>query len=261
MSSIQQFLQQVPVQAGVYTLSGRGNAFEPLYLQLRTKEKWLLTDEEVKQLPLAEKQSPHYTLWKMRADSATRFTTYLTQKNKPLTILDIGCGNGWLTNYIAANVKGSNVTGVDINLTELQQAARVFGSHINWLQADILQTDFMPGCFDIVLMSASFQYFEDASKLIDRLLQFLKPGGEVHILDSPFYTAGEAQQAKQRSIAYFSSMQSAPMQQYYHHHRLEQLSAYRYSVLYQPNRVVATLGKWVGYYPSPFKWVCIKNKL
>jgi ubiquinone/menaquinone biosynthesis C-methylase UbiE len=259
MSVVHTFLKDVPMQAGVYTLSGAGNAFEPAYLQLRTKEKWLLTDAEVKQLPYVDRSDAHYTLWKMRANSAARFTKYLAEKNQPLAILDIGCGNGWLTNYVAAHVPNSTVTGVDINLTELQQAARVFGNHINWVQADILQTDFMKGCFDVVLMSASFQYFDDTDKLIKRLLQFLKPGGEVHILDTPFYTTAEAQQAKQRSKAYFSSMQSDTMQQYYHHHTLQQLSAYRYSVLYTPNRVVAALGKLVGYYPSPFKWVCIKK--
>lgn len=259
MSTVKQHLKDVPLQAGVYTLSGKDNAFEPVYLQLRTKEKWLLSDAEVKQLPYVDRSDAHYTLWKMRADSAARFTKYLTQKGQPLSVLDIGCGNGWLTNYVAAHVPNSTVTGVDINLTELQQAARVFGSHITWVQADILRTDFMTGCFDIVLMSASFQYFDDTDKLINRLLRFLKPGGEVHILDSPFYTAHEAQQAQQRSKAYFSSMQSDTMQQYYHHHTLEQLSAYLYRVLYTPNRVVAALGKLVGYYPSPFKWVCIKK--
>lgn len=259
MSAVHPFLNDIPMQAGVYTLSGAGNAFEPVYLQLRTKEKWLLSDAEVKQLPYVDRSDAHYALWKMRADSAARFTKYLTQKNQPLAILDIGCGNGWLTNYIAAHVPNSTVTGVDINLTELQQAAHVFGNHINWVQADILQTGFMNGCFDVVLMSASFQYFDDAGKLVNRLLQFLKPGGEIHILDSPFYTATEAQQAKQRSIAYFSSMQSDTMQQYYHHHTLEQLSAYRYRVLYTPNRLVGALGKLVGHYPSPFKWVCIKK--
>ena len=99
--------------------------FEDLYLTVRQKEGRFYTDEQVSQLPDIEEIHPYFHEWQMRARSGGRLINYLQKKNKPLSILEIGCGNGWLSAKMAG-LNGALVTGLDANKPEIEQARRVF---------------------------------------------------------------------------------------------------------------------------------------
>ena len=68
-----------------------------MYLASRKKENRIYSDEQVVQLPFIEPTHIHYHEWQVRKRSALRLIHYLEKKNKPLSILEIGCGNGWLS--------------------------------------------------------------------------------------------------------------------------------------------------------------------
>src|SRR4051812_13830112 len=87
-------------------------SFTDLYLAVREKEGRVYSDEEVRNLP---NSSRHSDEWKIRKETAKKLRAYLKGKN----ILEVGCGNGWLANYL-------NATGIDINEFEVNQALRVF---------------------------------------------------------------------------------------------------------------------------------------
>ena len=106
--------------------------FEEKYILLRKKENRLYTDEQLKWLPEIEVSHPHYKEWEARKSSCNKLIQHLTNKRTELNILDIGCGNGWLCHHLS-KIPGSNVAGIDINKTELNQAKRVF-DHIENLE-------------------------------------------------------------------------------------------------------------------------------
>ena len=70
--------------------------FETLYLQLREKEGRVYPDEHVALLPDVSTTHPHYKEWLVRQESSQKLLRWLKKKKKPLDILEIGCGNGWL---------------------------------------------------------------------------------------------------------------------------------------------------------------------
>ena len=97
------------------------NSFSNVYIKVRKKEQRILSDIEVVLLPhLGSKE------WRLRKKSTNRFLAYLTSKKTSQKILDIGCGNGWFSNAMAQVSEKNKVTGLDINIEELEQAARVF---------------------------------------------------------------------------------------------------------------------------------------
>src|SRR5258706_6252182 len=108
-----------------------------LYLRVREKEGRLYSDKVVAQLPSVSSGHLLANEWRARSASASRLTGYLAGQAKPLTILDLGCGNGWLANLLSKT--GHRVIGVDQNLHELKQATRVFSSNLNvtFLETDI----------------------------------------------------------------------------------------------------------------------------
>ena len=86
------------------------SAFESHYLRVRDKEGRVYTDDFAKCLPYVPKQHTQYQEWKYRVNTCLRFENYLKNKNFR-EVLDLGCGNGWFTNFIHQTNKNSSVFG------------------------------------------------------------------------------------------------------------------------------------------------------
>lgn len=74
-------------------------------------------------------------------------------------VLDIGCGNGFLTNDIAA--KAGSVTAIDLNKDNIEVAQRDFSrDNIRYICGDATQLDFGEK-FDAVILSNILEHIED----------------------------------------------------------------------------------------------------
>ncbi|KOY88100.1 hypothetical protein AD998_07215 [bacterium 336/3] len=238
---------------GVYYLSEKKQDFENIYLKVREKENRVYTDTEVSQIPFVNEYFPNYQEWLLRQESSKRFLTYI-QGLKNQTILEVGCGNGWLLNYLATNVPENTYMGLDMNVLELEQAARVFeNKQISWVYGDIEKHIFPPKSFNIIYIASSIQYFADINGLIDKLSILLKPKGQIHIFDSPFYTRDQKEEAKKRTLQYYTELGFSEMAKYYHHHTWETLQKDEYRILYKP----ANWKNWLNISHSPFPWIRI----
>src|SRR6187402_1644261 len=102
----------------------REKAFEKAYIDLRRREHRVYSDEVLKFLPDITSRNSLHQGWLLRKASAKQIINYL-KKHKVNSVLEIGCGNGWLSHCLAENLNAS-IVGVDVNETELQQATRVF---------------------------------------------------------------------------------------------------------------------------------------
>lgn len=233
-----------------------GGGFSEKYINLRHKENWLSSDTEVRNLPDVPPLHPHYKEWQMRMQSCKRLIHYLLKKDSP-NILEVGCGNGWLS-YQLARIPYSKVTGIDINTTELVQAKRVFmyRSNLSFIWGDIRSGTLKNKRFDIVVLAAAIQYFADLQNTLNYILaNLMAPGGEIHLLDSPIYHLRNLSAARSRSIAYYTNMGFPEMINYYYHHSLEDLRPFSYKILYNPLSLRYRIIKS----RNPFYWIRIKN--
>ncbi|MBX3165169.1 MAG: class I SAM-dependent methyltransferase [Bacteroidetes bacterium] len=203
---------------------------ERLYFLVRNAEQRIVSDALLKQLPKTPKSYIHHREWKIRAASFRRLIKQLG--NKPLKILDLGCGNGWLAHLLYQS--GHSVTGMDLNLLELQQAERVFGSNKNlqWLYADIMDDTTPIEKYDLIILGASCQYFKDLYALTERLKTFVNFGGSIYFLDSFFYDTDELPFAKQRTEDYYKNLGIPDMGKYYFHHGIADLKTLGYKKRY-----------------------------
>jgi SAM-dependent methyltransferase len=234
-----------------------GNSlFEKKYITIRCMENRLYSDMEVMNLPDIAAEHTHAGEWMIRKRSCHRLIHYLTEKKKRLQILEPGCGNGWLAHCLA-EIPGAEVTGLDINFTELQQAARVFSDndHLRFIYGD-LESGLLTGRkFDCIIFAAAIQYFPSLKKTLSFCLKFLKPGGEIHLLDSPFYDAEEIEAAKERTFLYYDSLGYPEMSDYYFHHDIHDLRGFRYKIVQNPNSL---FNKFWGHRDC-FYWICVKK--
>ena len=245
---------------GVYLLSSpeAWYAFEKAYLAIRGNEGRIYTDEQVKQLPYINSAHSHQTEWAMRAKSFERLRKYVRQYTQP-SVLEIGCGNGWLAGQLSG-FPGILYFGADVNLYELEQAANLFaGKRTRFLFLDIFEQQLPDNSFDLIILSAVIQYFQDLSSLLNHLLPSLKADGEVHILDSPIYKKSEVKAAAYRSKQYFQQAGTPKMARYYHHHTWDELQTYNFEIHFDPGTLWQKIKQHTGQADNPFPWIIVKN--
>jgi ubiquinone/menaquinone biosynthesis C-methylase UbiE len=230
-----------------------GRKFQNLYTAAREKEKRIYTDDEVALLPDTPSTHRYAGEWRVRKRSADRLMGYLQKKKIPLSILEVGCGNGWLSARLAG-LKNSTVTGLDINELELNQAKRVFGSRRNIYFESAEIKDFrLNKPFDAIIFAAAIQYFPLISQTMGEAIKRLKQGGEIHILDSHFYHKVEISHAGQRSLRHYQSIGCGEMADFYFHHSFESIGAFHHKLLFNPLHFKNKLFRR----RDPFPWICI----
>jgi SAM-dependent methyltransferase len=191
---------------GVWELGPVDGTFGALYHTVRTLEQRILPDGIVRGLPGAGSRTAHPAEWRIRERSLHRLLKTLSAAGRDLHVLDIGCGNGWMSAALAH--AGHTVTGLDAHRDELEQAARVFPArNVTWCLGDPLHADLPAAGFDVVLFAASIQYFDDLAGLAQRARRLLRPGGEVHVVDTMLYPDRQAaDEARARSRAHYARL-------------------------------------------------------
>ena len=147
-------------------------------------------------LPYADSTGRNSWQWRIRA----RTFKYIERKilpeimedgTHPLSVLDLGAGNGWLS-YRLANL-GHRPIAVDI----CTNAFDGLGAAVHYRQvlpilfprfrAELDHLPFRNGQFDCAIFNASFHYSENYDRTLAEAIRCLRPGGTVIIADSPFY--------------------------------------------------------------------------
>lgn len=232
--------------------------FESIYIRLREAEHRLYSDEEVQNLPDISSLHPHYKEWIIRKKSTEKLIRYLSRKEIPLNILEIGCGNGWLSHQLSV-IPESHVTGIETNITELRQALRIFSQrpNLNYVQGNFNKIDLHGDLFDIVVMAASIQYFSSVQSILNHILQYyLKPGSEIHIIDSPFYQADEVAAARERTVKYYTQLGFPEMIPFYFHHSFSELVSFKCHFM---KNIIIRQSPLIKNMHS-FYWIRVKNK-
>ena len=229
-----------------------------LYLRVRDKEGRLYPDEIVTHLPDLRADHQHKVEWLARADSTNRLIHYLMGMHSPLLVLELGCGNGWLSHNISA-IPGIRIWGLDRGSLELTQAARLFKDpNTGFISANIFQSPLVNNSFDVIILASVIQYFKDLPALIVNLQSQLTKRGEIHLIDSPIYNEKDVISARERTVIYYSKLGFPEMADHYFHHTADELKKFRPHWLYQPGgwqyHLVGLLGKTA----SPFPWLYIR---
>jgi ubiquinone/menaquinone biosynthesis C-methylase UbiE len=228
--------------------------FEELYFAVRQRERRVYTDDQLRLLPDIDPLHIHAAEWKIRKRSCMRLLLYLFKKHRSLRILEVGCGNGWLSSKLA-DIPGALVTGLDINEIEISQASRVFDKdNLDFVYDTFNEDTFQDEKFDVIVFAASLQYFPSVKAIIEQALSVLNPGGEIHIMDTHFYKSEEIGKASSRTRNYYNSLGYPQMAEQYFHHSIDELSGLRHHILLNPDSILNMLVT-----RGPFHWITINQ--
>ncbi|MGA7193230.1 MAG: class I SAM-dependent methyltransferase [Anaerolineales bacterium] len=129
--------------------------------------------------------------WKIRAKSFDVFLRHIIAPvengGSALNILDLGAGNGWLSNRLA--LRGHFVAAVDLTINDFDGLGcyRYYDSKFLRIQSEFDHLPWMDHSVDLIVFNASLHYSVNYVETLGESLRVLNQQGQLVILDSPIY--------------------------------------------------------------------------
>jgi SAM-dependent methyltransferase len=177
---------------------------DPALMQEHGKIPW--DDPDVSRRMLREHLSQRYDAASRRTSIIKKHVNWIHRfvlSEQPARVLDLGCGPGLYSSRLAE--LGHECEGIDFSPASIDYArAKAEKDHLacKYLQQDIRKAEYGAGFDLVMLVFSEFNTFEpgDASLILKRSFQALKPGGKI-LLEVPSFDAVE-QIGNQPSVWY-----------------------------------------------------------
>ncbi len=101
-------------------------------------------------------------------------------EREPSSILDLGCGTGYLTALLHRRFPQAQIDAVDFAPAMIEQArARV--PDADYLTCDIEELELEPGSYDLIASNATIQWLTEPEQTMARLAESLSARGELQL--------------------------------------------------------------------------------
>lgn len=148
------------------------------------------------QHPVNEFQGFHHGFFEKGVNTprkATQNTNALVEQllnlhtNDTKDILDVGCGIGCTSIYLAKKYPQSHFRGITLSPVEIQLANKIIDTqkltNIKCILGNYHNLDFYKGNFDCVFALESINHSPDKKMLVRELSKVIKPGGKLIVVD------------------------------------------------------------------------------
>ncbi len=103
----------------------------------------------------------------------------------PMDVVDIGCGEGYITLELAAWAR--TVTGIDRSDDVLQRAramaTRRRVTNVDWKKGDLSRLPIRDASVDLALLAQSLHYASDTERAMLEAVRVVRPGGRILVID------------------------------------------------------------------------------
>jgi SAM-dependent methyltransferase len=190
---------EIPLRDGIYRLlkPGRLQEIEPFLAQYRR----IRGDDGYRQhgaayyrsLPKVDARDPQATTWRVRQESFRNLGRVLRRfRGRPLRILDLGAGSGWLSARLTEVGHGCVAVDWLDDVEDGLGAIRHYPIRFTCVQADFDDLPIAPGQFDVAIFNASLHYSDDPAHTLRQARAMLAPGGTLAVMDSPVFATDDA---------------------------------------------------------------------
>jgi len=167
------------------------------YEFIRTAEgRGSMTSDYYLTLPYKDLSGNNAGQWAIRTRTYRAITQYIlppiaARRARPLRILDLGSGNGWMSYRLAllghASVAVDLLTNAQDGLGAATHYKKRLTSIFPRFQAELDNLPFADASFDVTIFNASFHYSENYERTLAEAIRCTNRGGLVVIADTPWY--------------------------------------------------------------------------
>lgn len=181
------------------TTASMQRQFRTEYGAHRAAEGRAMDRESLLQMPYVT-NGPFARQWAIRACTFDAFvrrvmTPMAQEVGRPLRLLDLGAGNGWLSwraslaghHAVAVDLRDDTVDGLGAGQVYVEHLVAPFGRIVGSFESVPLAHDSV----DVVVFNASLHYALDLGAAMREAHRMACAGGRIVILDSPFYARNE----------------------------------------------------------------------
>lgn len=147
-------------------------------------------------LPERDLSGRNQAQWDIRARTFRHFARTILREQEerhqwPLSILDLGAGNCWMSNQLSA--RGHHVYALDIFSDERDglRARHHYPHSFSAIEAPFDQLPIADASIDLAIFNSSFHYATDYARTLREVRRCLRPQGLAVIMDSPVYQRPE----------------------------------------------------------------------
>jgi len=144
-----------------------------------------------RKLPKVARGDPQHAIWRVRQESFRHLCRRVLTRlgRRPLRVLDLGAGNGWLSNCLT--LLGNICVAVDWldDPDDGLGAAHHYPTSFTRVQADFDHLPTVARQFDAVIFNASLHYSANPTATLRSASQALVDGGALIVMDSPVFVS------------------------------------------------------------------------
>jgi len=118
-----------------------------------------------------------------------KLLTIFTNEDQNTSLLDAGCGEGFISNYIYDQTKIKNITGIDINKDSLA-FAKSNNKNIKYKKGDIYKLGFKDEEFDIVITLEVLEHLTNPSQALKEIIRVAKNKIIISVPNEPYFSLG-----------------------------------------------------------------------
>lgn len=167
------------------------------YSRIRRAEGRGSCDSEYfRALPYKDLTGRNSGQWKIRAATYRYFENKILKKveaetGRPLRILDLGAGNGWMSYRLSLRKHHPVALDIFPDYTDGLGAICHYPIPFPAVEAGFDQLPFPDGVFDLVIYNSSLHYATDYHRALSEASRVLSKNGRVIIMDTPVYRLAE----------------------------------------------------------------------
>lgn len=104
------------------------------------------------------------------------------------SVLDAGCGEGFVTDYLARRDSSLRLTGVDRSRKAIAYAEDMFGERARFRMGNLYKLPFSDNSFDVVLCSEVLEHLDDADLATRELIRVARRHVVITVPNEPYFT-------------------------------------------------------------------------
>ncbi len=148
-------------------------------------------------LPYEDVSGRNKEQWTIRGRSYRHFESRILPQleqqaeGRPLDVLDLGAGNGWLSYRLTLRNHRAVALDIFTDAKDGLRATRHYPVQFPSIEAEFDHLPFRDGAFDVAIYNSSIHYSTDYVRTLAEVRRCLRPSGRIVIMDTPIYECRE----------------------------------------------------------------------